>query len=843
MADDFDLLRTHVFDEAGDTYVFQGENTAEAGRQVGLASAQADRAEVAQGAAEVAQAAAETARDEAVAAPLEPTMTALDQAVTAGATTVAGSVEYVQSSVLLDFAGTYFRSGTSQASTLTALDVLPITQAATTYAPGTGTFASFAPNTPRVTNRGLLIGSAATNSFTYSNDFTNAIWLKTNLTVTAAAGTDPLGGSTASKLTPTVTNGAHRLRNEVLGATTDGRVVGVSYRFKAAGYSQIRIYVVAASGFVATFDLSTGTLSSSGGVSGGAAPTVATITDIGGGWYDLIVKGTFNSTNTGQTCAVSVMVMSGGAESFAGDGTSGVLIWEATGGQGEKGVIPTTTAAVTRTADVAPMALLAGADDDTVTVTYEGASAVLLRSALANPLELDLASDGTAPWLDKFITRIELTPASTSAGNNLATLKNAVRSYGFLPRPINALAANDTPTLTLGTAGAASLINGAATNAPNVPRTDTKITYVSGVPMQFGTTFPRTIFYIPRGAFYGWGDVGETIPVRSTSYFAYEITHTGTEFDIPVLGNGGSGVNVRLLVNGCVAGTATVPNSTGSIYYLRVVFPASGTRTIRVETAGVPCNGFNAASTSEFASVGRTYPIITMIGDSFVEGSGADPADMESIVTLRMLGADCAMAGVGSTGLINPGNNNTSGFPKVPFWHSERLKDLTLSGVTSAQTGAAVSPAMGIVCGSLNDQSVSAGVWGAYGATLTAAIENRAQVLIDAWVTANPGKPLVFFGPVWPSGLPNNRPPNEIYQIRDGYQQAAASRFADNVWFIDRMANPRREGVYSTSTDQAYLYTGGTTGTDPTHPTPAGHRFDGLTDATELRRLILSEFA
>lgn len=784
--------------------------------------------------------AAEAARDAAISVPIAPTITALEQAVSAGAETLDGALDYVRSSLRLAFADDYYRSGTSVASTLTTLNVLDVTQAATTYAPGTGTFASFAANTPRVTNRGLLIASAATNSFTYSNDFSNAIWLKLNLNTTAGQ-TDPLGGTTATKLTPTVTSGVHRLRNEILGATTNGRVVNLSYRFKADGYSQVRIYAVANSGFVGTFDLSAGTVTSTGGVNGGTAPTTATITAIGGGFYDIIIGGTFNSANTGQTLAVSILVLSGGNETFAGDGTSGVVLWEASGPEGGKGVIPTSGAPVTRAADAALLDLLPGADDDAVIVAYEGGEATIHRSDLASPTALNLATDASAPWLDKFITKIELLPAAVSAGNALAAIKNAVRNYALFPRPAAALAANDTPTLTLGTAGAASLINGAATNAPNLPRTDSKITYVSGVPMTFGTIFPRTIFYTSRGAFYGWGDAGGTVPVRGTGYFAYEIVHTGTEFDIPVLGNGSGGTNFRLLVNGCEAGTVAVPNSTGAIYYLRVVFPASGTRTIRVETAGVPCNGFNAASTSEFSSVARSYPLVTMIGDSFVEGSGAAMGDMESVVLLRGLGFNAAPAGVGSTGLINPGGNNTSGFPKVPFWHPERLKDLTLSGVTSAQTGAAVSPAMGVVCGSLNDQSVSSGVWSAFGATLTDAIENRAQVMIDAWVSAHPGKPLVFFGPIWPSGLPDNRPPIQIYQIRDGYQQAAAARFADNVWFIDRMANPRREGLYSNAGDQASLYTGGTTGTDPTHPTPAGHRFDGLTDAAELRSLIMRE--
>lgn len=48
----------------------------------------------------------------------------------------------------------------------------------------------------------------------------------------------------------------------------------------------------------------------------------------------------------------------------------------------------------------------------------------------------------------------------------------------------------------------------------------------------------------------------------------------------------------------------------------------------------------------------------------------------------------------------------------------------------------------------------------------------------------------------------------------------------------DRVERFHIDGTYNTSVV-----------TDATHPTPAGHRFDGLWMANALRRLILSEFA
>lgn len=430
--------------------------------------------------------------------------------------------------------------------------------------------------------------------------------------------------------------------------------------------------------------------------------------------------------------------------------------------------------------------------------------------------------------------------AGQKSANTLALIR-AVRANGFFPRATSALPAADLPVLTLGANGASSAINGAAPRTAAVPRNDPRLTYVSGVPAAVGQGYPRDAYFTSRGAYYGAADAAGT-PLRGTGYFAYEFVHTGTVFEIPVYGAaGGAGVNVRILVNGAVGGTVSVPNNLGGLYFLRVALPEARARTIRVETWGIPCNGVHVASSSEVSTVGRSYPLVTMIGDSFLEGSGADVGDLTSVVIARALGLSCALAAVGATGIINPGNNNTSGFPKVPFHDANRLTDLTLAGVSSPHPATSTAPALGLLFGSVNDQGLAAATYTAFGPNLQAAITNRLQVIIDAWATARAGRPLILMGPVWPSGAPNNRPPLDIYRIRDGMAEAAWSRTADNVWFIDRLQQARREGVFSNASDQASLYTGGSAGTDPTHPTANGHRHDGLADAAQLRRLILTE--
>ena len=417
--------------------------------------------------------------------------------------------------------------------------------------------------------------------------------------------------------------------------------------------------------------------------------------------------------------------------------------------------------------------------------------------------------------------------AKAGRSANTAALIAGIREYGNATRATERLPANDLPTLTLSANGAASTINGNAWYAPTVNFRSELLTYLCGPIVDAGAAHPTWNYMRARGAYFGPGSRGLGSPI------AYEFIHKGTQLEIPLFGQGSSGINFRLLVNGALAGTMAVPNSTGQAYYLKAVFPASGTRRITVETNGVPANGVNVANASvEIASTGRTPPLVTMIGDSLAEGTGAAAGEGQSLVLARALGFDCGLAAAGGTGMINPGS-------RVPFTDPDRLVDLTLAGVTSTQNGSApASPRMGIVFGSFNDQGASPTLYGPYGATLQDAIANRTHAMIDAWVAARPGRPLVFFGPTWPSGPPNNRPPLTVYAIRDGIMEAAWSRASENVWFIDRLMPFLREGVYSTTSDQASLYTG----SDSTHPTTMGHKFDGLWMAAALRRLILSEF-
>lgn len=480
--------------------------------------------------------------------------------------------------------------------------------------------------------------------------------------------------------------------------------------------------------------------------------------------------------------------------------------------------------------------------------------------------------------------------ASQARSANTLALASALRSQGFFPQPLSRAPAADIPTASLGTAAAVSAINGRAAGNPMVTLTDPRLKWLAGP-----TTLDGSGSWYARGAWYG-ATLG-----RQSQYGSFEFAHTGIDLELCFVGSFASTTgNIRMLVNDRVVSVQSVPNATGSYYYLRFTFPSSATRRIRIEGANGKFKGINVTASGEITATGRSYPLITVMGDSFAEGTGANPMqDGEAVTMVRALGGAPVLAAVGGTGLLNPGTGG-----KVAWTDATRMTDLTMAGVTDA-LGYATAPAMGVVMMSLNDNGLAASSWNTYGSTFQAAVTNRCLALIDAWVAANPGRPLVFFGPTWPS----NTPSLDIFRLRDGTQEACWGAFGSNVWFIDRLLpgaalrNGSRTSTSATgnTTNASAVITGlsSTSGvsaqsgivgngipvgarvvsvdsatqvtldvaatatatgatitflndhaalmtnqpTDTTHPNAFGHSLDGLWMARELRRLILTEFA
>ena len=220
---------------------------------------------------------------------------------------------------------------------------LSVTRATTaTRVNSSGLIESSAVNVPRLdyTNSScpsILVEPQRTNLALRSEEF-NLIWSQLNVTITANVTTAPDGTSTADKLVENATNNQHRIDQ-----TTTSAIGTNTFSVFAKKSERDSIWLrVGTSG--AYFDLTNGT------VSGATAGVTTSIVNYGNGWYKCSIVRT--STVANEVVRINLAIWINGT--YLGDGTSGLFIW---GAQLEASsyptsYIPTTTASVTRNADV-----------------------------------------------------------------------------------------------------------------------------------------------------------------------------------------------------------------------------------------------------------------------------------------------------------------------------------------------------------------------------------------------------------------------------------------------------------------------------------------------------------
>jgi len=190
----------------------------------------------------------------------------------------------------------------------------------------------------RVNSDGLIEG-VRTNTFLYSEDFSDATWVKERISVSSNVTTAPDGTSTADKIVENTDNNSHRARQNA--NSTQNVEYTLSYYLKASERTKARI-VAGGLNASADFDLSTGLIIGS--------PTLCTasIVSAGNGWYRCAI--TYTQTSATSAIQLHLVAILNGAGDFVytGNGTSGVFVW---GAQLEASVsatdyIPTTSAAV-----------------------------------------------------------------------------------------------------------------------------------------------------------------------------------------------------------------------------------------------------------------------------------------------------------------------------------------------------------------------------------------------------------------------------------------------------------------------------------------------------------------
>lgn len=256
----------------------------------------------------------------------------------------------------LDFVGGVYRLSNSCFSSPSDIPGWSFARASIgTAVNSAGTIITFASGQPRITDLGLLIEESRTNLFLRSQDFTTT-WSPSAANITGNAAVAPDGTMTASLVVPQVSATDHYVSQAI---TTTAAGYAISWYAKPNGYSKVGWREASVSGAYATFNLTgAGSVISTSGATGA-------INSVGGGWYRVSIVFTGAASSQLQTLYVLPTAYTSGDPHLitpAGDGVSGAYFWAA---QGELGgfptsYIPTTSAAATRAADVATMALSGG---------------------------------------------------------------------------------------------------------------------------------------------------------------------------------------------------------------------------------------------------------------------------------------------------------------------------------------------------------------------------------------------------------------------------------------------------------------------------------------------------
>lgn len=159
------------------------------------------------------------------------------------------------------------------------------------------------------------------NLLTYTEQFDNAVWVKSGLNTTATppyvnVAVSPDGTQNTDFMVEDTANSQHNVRLSASMATSTAHTY--SFYVKAAGRSSLtvnRFNSAVVPSFTHTF-----TLSGSGSSSGGA------VTAVGNDWYRC--SGSFTTVGAGVGGFI-ILLSDGSSTTYTGDGTSGIYLWGA----------------------------------------------------------------------------------------------------------------------------------------------------------------------------------------------------------------------------------------------------------------------------------------------------------------------------------------------------------------------------------------------------------------------------------------------------------------------------------------------------------------------------------
>jgi Fe-S cluster assembly iron-binding protein IscA len=301
----------------------------------------------------------------------------------------------------------------------------------------------------------LLLEPQRTNLVTYSEDFSNAAWTKTNATITANNTTSPDGTTNADKLTEDTSTGTHK----VTATAAAPNIYTISVYAKYNGRI-LQIASTSTAGHYANFDLLNGVIGNFG-----VTTENVTITEFANGWY----RCSMTTTSNMNTAIISTVQSTTSAyqESYLGDGTSGIYIY---GAQLELGsystsLINTTSTAVTRLADSASKSGISSLINSTEGVLYAEISA-LANDGTFKVISMSDSSTSNVVRFYKNINENQMSIRVTVAGvhqfnvvytlpdstaNNKMALKYKANDFAFWVNGVEVVTATSGTTFTAGT--------------------------------------------------------------------------------------------------------------------------------------------------------------------------------------------------------------------------------------------------------------------------------------------------------------------------------------------------------------------------------------------------------
>ena len=186
---------------------------------------------------------------------------------------------------------------------------------------------TFSRPTDAVYYDGKTVSLAEQNLLTYSQEFDNGVWGKTNCTASANTTTAPDGTTTADTITENTATAAHLVQSPSVPYVRNTTFT-ISVYAKPNGKTQFLLGMTSGGGgqfdflidltaFTATFNFN----------NAGVTSVSGTATDVGSGWCRATI--TFTTPNSSAGDSGTAVFWLGNSKSYTGDGTSGVYLWGA----------------------------------------------------------------------------------------------------------------------------------------------------------------------------------------------------------------------------------------------------------------------------------------------------------------------------------------------------------------------------------------------------------------------------------------------------------------------------------------------------------------------------------